>query len=225
MKRLILPLAVACLFAGMPEGTAQVKFALGPKFGINFASTSLDPAVQAASGRTTILFGAAFEVMFAKMFGVQLEPSYATKGYAANNIGVQTQGGVIAANITVGYKEIQFPILFKAKFLDGPVKPYAIVGPNLGIVASANVNVAPAQGAQFQAQDVDIKSSTSGMDFGIDFGGGAEFNITPRIGITGDVRYSLGLSNLDNTTPQQGQVQTSTKTRGFQIQFGALFSI
>jgi opacity protein-like surface antigen len=225
MKTFLWLTAIACYLSLPVQSDAQLRFALGPKLGINFASTSIDPTVQGITGRTTILFGAAFELMFAKIIGVQVEPNYANKGYTADNVGIQTQAGVVSANITVSYKEIQIPILFKAKFLDGPVKPYALVGPNLGIVTSANVNVAPGQGAQFQAQDVDIKSSTSGMDFGIDFGGGAEFNVAPRVAITGDVRYSLGLSNLDKTTAQQGQVQTSTKTRGFQIQFGALFSI
>ena len=203
----------------------QIRFALGPKLGINFSSISSDPAVQGSSGRTTILFGSAFELMFAKNFGIQIEPSYATKGSTADNVQIPTQNGIVVANLIVGYKEIQFPILFKAKFLEGPVKPYVLAGPNLGIVASANLNIAPGQGAQFQAQDVDIKSSTSGMDFGLDFGGGAEFRVAPKVAITGDIRYSLGLSNLDNSTPQQGQVQGSTKTRGFQILFGALFQI
>lgn len=223
MKNFTVPMFLFALMISGSWGNAQVQFALGPKVGMNFASASLDPSSSNSSGRTTVVFGSAFELMFTRMIGVQVEPGYASKGYAVDNIQVQTQNGVVAANAAVKYKEIQIPILFKAKFLDGTVKPYAFAGPNLGIVSSAIVTVSPAQGAQFQEQDVDIKSTTSGLDFGIDFGGGAEFSVAKGIALTGDVRYSLGLSNLDSS--QQGQVQTSTKTRGFQILFGALFAI
>lgn len=227
MKKLVvLSLVVFTLvIVVVSSASAQLKFALGPKVGINFASASLEPSSQNSSGRTTILFGSAFELMFGKMFGVQVEPGYAMKGYSVDNIGIPTANGVVQANLAVKYNEIQIPILFKAKFLEGAVKPYVLAGPNLGIVATAKVTVSPAQGSQFQEQDVDIKSSTSGMDFGLDFGGGAEFKLAQSISLTGDIRYSLGLSNLDNTTAQQGQVQSSTKTRGFQIQLGALFAI
>ncbi|MFN0157802.1 MAG: porin family protein [Bacteroidota bacterium] len=226
MKTLVVSLFVCALMIGLSsQGDAQVHFALGPKVGINFASASTEPSSPNISGRTTILFGSAFELMFGKMFGVQLEPGYAMKGFSVDNITVQSNAGPVAANAVVKYNEIQVPILFKAKFLDGPVKPYVLAGPNLGIVASAKATVSPAQGAQFEEQDIDIKESTSGMDFGLDFGGGAEFRLAQGVSLTGDVRYSLGLSNLDDSTPQQGQPQGSTKTRGFQIQFGALFSL
>lgn len=196
---------------------AQVKFAFGIRTGINFGTVSFDPEPTLAqgvtkSGLTTLVVGGVAEIEFAKMFAVEVEPRYIKKG-------MKFEAG--AASQKISTSELEFPMHFKVKFMQGPVRPFAFAGPNLGIVMSATSKL---EGTGNDSE-TDIKSTTSSTNFGIDFGGGAEFRVASQVAITGDVRYSLGLSNLDNTTPQQGQVQSSTKTRGFQIQFGTLFQL
>jgi opacity protein-like surface antigen len=210
---------------------AQLQFSVGPKVGLNFGTVSYDPDVTNKSGRTAMLFGAQLELLFSSMFAVQIEPSYAMKGNKFEGpITLTDQNGTpigqATVSITRGMNEIQIPILFKAKFLQGTVRPYAMAGPNLGIVASANDNFTISnipQGVQLNQTtgDIDQKSNTSGMDFGFDFGGGAEFRIAKAIGLTADVRYSLGFSNLIKNPAGNA----SAKTRGFQLLFGALFQI
>jgi len=194
---------------------AQVEFNLGPKLGLNFATVSFSPDLVLApgvtkGGRTTFMIGAFGELGFLHMFYVALEPGYVSHGF------VLTQG---AATQTVSASYLQIPILFKVKFLRGMVRPYAFVGPNIGFNLSATSTIAGV-GPGVDG-DTDIKANTSSTNFALDFGGGAEVKVAPMISLVGDIRYSLGLSNI-NSTP--GVTQTS-ETRGFQILVGASFHI
>lgn len=224
MKRSHSLVSLLCLvcFIGTTSN-AQLRVRLGPKVGINLATMSYDPDVTNKSGRFAMMFGAVCELGFGKMFAVQIEPGYAMKGNSFDNIQIQdpNTGQVSTVTATRRISEIQFPILFKVKFLEGPVKLYSFLGPNLGIVASASVGV---NSSGFT--DTDEKATTSGMDFGFDFGSGAEFALTSKVALTGDVRYSMGFSNLFSPANQAAQqAVASRKTRGFQILFGALFQI
>lgn len=211
-------LAIILLLLAVSSTYAQVSFGIGLKGGLNFASVSFSPELQLGQGvtkggRTGIMFGAAAELGFAKMFYVALEPTYCGKGCSF------TAGAV---SQTLAYNYLNLPVLFKVKFLKGMVRPYGFLGPNLGILLSATSSTT---GAAQGNGDVDIKARTSGTDFALDFGGGAEINVMPKLAITGDVRYSLGLGNIDNTTVAAGQTATKLTTGGFQILFGAMFHI
>jgi opacity protein-like surface antigen len=77
--------------------------------------------------------------------------------------------------------------------------------------------------------DQDIKSQISSTDFAIDFGGGAEYNVTPKIGITLDVRYSVGVGNMANPpaagTAVGGLGSTNITLSGFQVLAGVMFHV
>ena len=220
MKPVFTSIAIACLI--LCVNSAQAQFSIGPKFGLNMSTLSVDPDPYQGSttitkgGRMNILFGAQAQMLFGKMFGVQIEPGYTSKSVRWED----NQGG----KRTISVSEIQIPILFLVTFMQGTIEPFAFVGPNLGIVASASDKTETQGGG---TQDVDIKANVSGLDFALDFGGGTKFKIANKIALTGDIRYSLGMSNLDARQFPAGTVATtpSTKSRGFQIQFGALFTI
>jgi hypothetical protein len=217
MKPVFKSIAVACLFFFVSN--VQAQFSIGPKFGLNMSTLSVDPDPYQGSttitkgGRMNILFAAQAQMLFGKMFGVQIEPGYTSKSARWED----NQGG----KRTISVSEIQIPILFLVTFMQGTIEPFAFVGPNLGIVASASDKTETQGGTQ----DVDIKANVSGLDFALDFGGGTKFKIANKIALTGDIRYSLGMSNLDARQIPAGVTAPSTKSRGFQIQFGALFSI
>lgn len=198
---------------------AQVRFSLGPKAGLNFSSLSVDPDPYQGvntitkSGVMRLVAAAQVELLFGQMFGVQIEPGY----NGASTQWQDQQGG----KRTISIGKIDIPILFKILFLTGMVQPYAIVGPHLGIVASASDKLETQQGTQ----DTDIKSNVSSLDFALAFGGGAKLHLAKNVALTGDVRYGLGLSNLDARQIPQGATAPSAKSRGFMIQFGALFSL
>jgi opacity protein-like surface antigen len=232
MKKMLAVILLACFVTGFSaSASAQVKLSIGPKVGLNFGTISYDPDVTNKSGRTAAMFGAQVEILFANMFGIQIEPNYAMKGNKFEGQATITdQNGVPIGNATISVtravNEIQIPILFKAKFLQGPVRPYTLLGPNIGIVSSAKDNFTISnipQGVQLQqtSGETDQSASTSSLDFGFDIGGGAEFSLGGKVGLTADIRYSLGFSNLLKNPAGNA----SAKSRGFQIQFGALFGI
>lgn len=215
MKKLNIMLVL--IVAGLITTTAaaQVTFGIGPKIGINFSSISYDPDLTLAngvtkSGLTGIMFGAAAEIGFGPMFAVQVEPTYDQKGDKFE------QG---SAKQTSTATFLEFPILFKVKFLQGSFKPYAFVGPSIGFTLSSKVKVEGA-GPGFDGE-TDNKNNTSSTDFALAFGGGGEYKVAQKVGITGDVRYALGLSNLNKAAGST----TTVKSRGFQILFGVLFHL
>ena len=120
------------LLGAVVQSHAQVEFSLGMKAGLNIGTLSFDPDLYegstsiSKSGVLGFMAGGVAEVGFANMFAVQLEPGYNLKATKWED----TQGG--KRTISVGV--LQIPILFKTKFLSGPVRPYGFIGPNLGIV-------------------------------------------------------------------------------------------
>jgi len=233
MKRLVVLSVVAVLLTvAFSEGaSSQLKFGVGVRTGMNFASMSFDPEFFPNNpqieqgGRTLFMAGAAAELEFTKMLGAELDLLYVGKGAKFTRTTDQ-------ASQTIKLSELEIPILFKAKFLTGNIRPYAFVGPSLGITLSASsVTEIPGQ----PVQDIDLKSNpggsqVGGMDFSLQFGGGAEYLITPKFGVFMDVRYVLGLSNLYDDSaiqvvPGQQVVSQTWKTRGFMIQLGGMYHI
>lgn len=206
---------------------AQVQFGLGVKAGLALSSASVDPdpyqglQVQGISstksGGTGFGVSANAELALGRMFAVALEPGYTQKSVKWE----LTQGTARATDErTISY--LQIPVLFRVKFIEGTVRPYAFAGPNIGIVLSSKAKF---QGfANIPDGEYDAKSTTSSIDFGLEFGGGTEFKVSRQVALTGDIRYNLGLSNLDKSPQQQGQA-VSVKTRNFVILFGFLFFV
>lgn len=204
------------------SSVSLAQFKIGPKFGLNISSISdepdYDPGVEQSS-QLNIMFGATGELGIAGPFCVELELLYVQKGedlsgYYNNLPAEQTQ--------TATYLAI--PILAKVKLPLEVISPYAYLGPDIGLLLSANRELT----IQGQSQgEVDIKDELSSIDFALDFGGGVGFNIAPLITLTFDARFSLGLSNIIDTSQQQQQQQTepSAKTRGIQLMLGAMFGL
>ncbi len=221
MRRSLFVIAIVGLSVMLAlPATAQMKFGAGLRLGMNFGTLSFNPDIYTVgnniskTGRTGFMIGAMSELEFAKMFAVEFSPTFAMKGGGYQD----TQGGTDIGK----YSELELPVLFKVKFLQGMIRPYAFVGPNIGLVMSATESLTPANG---QGQDTDIKSNTSSIDFALDFGGGAEYMVMKNFGILMDVRYSLGLSDLNSpsTAQPQGATVPTIHASGFQIMVGSMF--
>ncbi len=91
------------------------------------------------------------------------------------------------------------PLLLKVKLASPVVSPYIVVGP------------APA----FKVEGAGAKS----FDLSLDAGGGIELKVAPAISILAEVRYSLGLLNVNDLSA------VSVKTRGIQILGGIHFAL
>lgn len=215
MKKLFFVALVLLLVGAVSTSLSQVKFSFGPKLGLNMASASFDPdwgSNVTKSSRTGFIGGAAFEVMFSGIpLGIEADLFYAMEG-----VKLEATNEKLTEKLDV----IQIPVLLKGKFPTGsPISPYVYFGPALGIVASANETYeVTGQGSQ----DTDVKDRTSGTDFQLVFGGGAEFKIESKVGLTFDVRYGLGLNDMTkNPTAESRKV----KTRALSIMIGAMFGL
>ncbi|MEW6511534.1 MAG: porin family protein [Bacteroidota bacterium] len=216
MKRTFKAITVVLLTTMVvASATAQIEFGAGLKLGLNFGTLSLDPETLnpgvTKSGKMGFMVGGVAELGFAKMFYVVLEPTYVGHGCEFS------QG---PAKQTLSYNYLNLPFLFKVKFLKGMVRPYGFAGPSFGILLSSKSKTEGA-GPGFDGES-DLKDFTEGTNFAIDFGGGAEINIIPKLGLTADVRYSLGLSDINKTPAAPGAQALKIKTRGFQVLLGAI---
>jgi outer membrane protein W len=219
MKRVFVIAIVVLLAGAMCVSYSQVKMSFGPKLGIVLANASFDPDLPSAvtkSSRTGFSGGAAFEVMFPDIpLGIEADLLY-TMG------GTVLEGTVGTTKVTDTEKLtfIQIPVLLKGKFATKSiVSPYVYAGPALGITASAKELV---EAPGYTSQETDVKDNTTGTDFSLVFGGGAEFKIESKVGLTFDVRYGLGLTDM-NKNPQPGD--SKVKTRGLSFLVGAMFTL
>jgi opacity protein-like surface antigen len=189
---------------------AQVTFAVGPRIGFDLGTCSIDPDLNPAvtkGGRFGIIFGATLEVGFTKMFYAVFEPQYVQKGFKIEGTGGKQ---------SYAFNYLDLPLFFKVKFLQGKVRPYAFLGPDFGLALSATQST---ELTGQSATDQDWKD-VIGTDFSLDFGGGVEVAVASKISVIGDVRYMLGIKSVYSNA---NEPNTTIKTRGFVVLFGALF--
>lgn len=168
---------------------AQTNFGL--KGGLNFASLGGTDAKDVES-KTGFLAGGFLTYNFSNAFGLQIEALYSQKGgiqkILVNNV-------TVTATWNVDYLEV--PALLKVSIplaSGGSLKPYLMGGGSLGINLSSKIK-AEAQG---QSSETDVKNDTKSTDFGLAVGGGLDF-LLGRGNFNVDVRYTFGLSTIDNT--------------------------
>lgn len=205
------------------QAMAQMEFGFGPILGVNFGTLTFSPSDYSPAdqyprpgatqiGRTGFIFGIQSELGFANKFYIDLQPCYVEKGY-----GVTGPVGTISFLVD----EIELPVFFKVKFLDGDIRPYLFAGPNVGFVLTATEKYS------FPPQDVANRDFTdkAHLDFAIDIGGGAGFNVTPSMVVTADIRYSFGIANVMNSAQFMESPPVTTKASGVQILVGAMFHV
>jgi opacity protein-like surface antigen len=207
MKKIMLVVLVVLLVGAVSVSVAQVKISLGPKLGLNMANLSFDPDFGVGltkSSRTGFVGGAAFEMMFSGVpLGIEADLFYAMGGCE-----LSANGG----SATWSVDAIQIPVLFKGKFATpGIISPYAYAGPALALVTTAKV--------KGSGGEEDVKDHMSSTDFQLLLGAGAEFKVESKIGVTFDIRYALGLTDLDKDTPGDPAI----KSRGLMFLVGAMF--
>ena len=230
MKKVFAVVLIAMLIAVLPQASkAQFGVAIGGHMGLNIANASYSPDLQTAFSKSSRLgfgIGAVLELRFIPYIAISIEPSYLQKGSKIDGpFYVDQNGNPVQATATTKLSVLEFPVLLKAKLPVGPVKPYALFGPTLGIVMSSTETDELKGGFKFQdgssSMDTDIKNTTSSTDFGLMFGAGVEFSVAPMVALTFDGRYALGLTNLLSNQQNQ-QTQLSVKSNGIMFFVGAL---
>jgi hypothetical protein len=187
-----------------PELFSQIL--IGPKGGLNLGVLSVENQIPDASNsfRAGILLGGAIEIRLSDILSIQAEPAYIQKGSLISFYnGIQQ----VDTKIHLGY--LQLPFSMKIRLPDHSVTPFAFIGPNIGILLSEKT-----ESNLTYPVFTDYYKNT---DYAIDVGVGFEYNISPLTIFTTDVRYSLGVYNIDNTNIG------AVRTRGIQLLVGVLF--
>jgi len=171
MKKLLFLIAI---FSVITFG--QVKF--GATAGLNMASWSGSDATD-TKGITGFAFGG-FVATPGDGLGFRGEALYSMKGATVTFLGV---------DISMKYNYLEFPLLGKYTFTTpGTIKPSIYAGPYVGFLLSSK--------AEANGNTSDI-SDQKGVDFGLAFGAGADFNVgNSTVGLI--ARYGLGLTKIND---------------------------
>ncbi len=174
------------------------------------------------SNYTTFDFGGFFEYWFSNTIGIQVNGLYNMKGVKAKagfNTSFDTLGfiadvdGDIEGTVKLTY--ISFPVLAKIAFSEGnAVRPYLIVGPEVGFLNAAEVSlemdvkieiatIGYSETESFDEEE-DIKDQLESTEFALNIGGGIEFPLGSAKGFL-DARYALGLSKINKAIEEEAE--------------------
>jgi opacity protein-like surface antigen len=212
-------LALVLLFCFTTVALSQSSMSVGVTGGLDIANLSVSnlPNGVTLSSKSGFVGGGVFEVGLSDVWFLQPELLYDMAGAS------ETANSFIASE-TWKLSYVEVPILVKAKFMTTEmVKPYLFAGPDIGFTTTSEVDITP-ENIQGQGRTLtnDVKDSTESVNFAIDFGGGVEYALNSSTTLFGDIRYSLGLTDIDKTPSDAG---TTTKTTGIKILVGVRFGI
>lgn len=177
------------LLAGLPA-KASAQSLVGVAGGVVIADVhaSDEQEIEGKETRTGAGFGVFYRAMLAPSLSVQPEVWYLTKGFEADDVDV-------SGKFTLNY--VQVPVLVQYHLSQGPVSPRIFAGPALAF--ESRCKISGSEGSieiEVDCEDLDI--ATKSTDFSAVFGVGADIDANGFV-ITGDVRYDLGLSNIDDS--------------------------
>ncbi len=224
----VLIMLAALLF--MTNGVAQVQ--LGLQAGANFADVTLDPTQEGfeTSMKTGFLFGGILFYSFSPILGLQVEPAYVQKG-AKVDLSLSEEGETVQAEATLTADYFDIPVLLKASFGEGPVKPYLLAGASVAFLlgdVELELDKATINGqdvtSMIPSDERTQKLETKSTDFILNFGGGVIIPLG-QVNIFIEGQYNLGLSDVNDETPEPGDVEPTIKTTGIQIKAGVMFPL
>ena len=203
MKKIII--AVCAMLIAFTVIPVMGQTQLGVIAGLNLANVSVEQKGEGEEYKnlTAFAFGGVASFGLSEMMMIQLEPTYMQKGTkATSELG--------EFKLKLAY--IDIPVLLKIAFGQSNVKPYALVGGNIGFLMSAKVS---------NGESVDVKDSFESLDYGLNFGAGVSIPAgSNQFFIEG--QYGLGLADI--TKDEDGE-STSDKNKGIQIKAGILFPL
>jgi hypothetical protein len=177
MKNL-LKIAFVCLFA-LTVTTAQSQIRFGAKAGLNISNMEFSTGTGSYTPDSKVGFHVGGILEYSINDNLVLQPGllFSTKGYKFSN-------DFIDADVSLSCLEIPINVMYKLDL--GTVKVFGFAGPYLGYSLSG------------KSGDNDIEfgsgeNEMNAMDFGLNFGAGAEFGQ-----FQASLQYGLGLSNLSN---------------------------
>lgn len=204
----------------LPSSVAAQQSRLGLRAGLLASDIASDVApngdrlgdTEGASGFT---FGAFFEQRGSRFFG-RVEANYAPRGFVA----VDAEPG---AEIEASLDYLEIPLLFGARLGSGVLVPSLYAGPWVAFEVSCSLTARAGTLEQdVDCDDPDGLTERRTTDWGVAVGAGLEYEVTERVGLFVDARWTPGLGNLD-TAPDNENV--NAKSRSWVFAAGASFRI
>lgn len=215
--------SVLALFFAVQPLDAQ-GLGIGVEAGLNVSDLSVDTDVDGTQfdAETGFRAGGVLRYDFAPVIGIQTGASYSQKGAAfSNDIGTSQE-------IELEYVEV--PLLLQLNIPTGPapVNPRLFAGGTLNfeIACDQMVSSATVDGSgQCSAEELgDFAFDTKSTDIGFLFGGGLDFPAGPGA-LTVDVRFDLGLSDINDVAEDAVGDPAELKNRNFQATAGYVVSL
>ena len=182
--------------ASCPVG-ARPEIAAGLKAGYSFASQStsdeLAPGVT-WSGRTGLALGAYVEVPLNRWLRLRAEPMYVQKGME-----VDWPEDIPWDNVQkLNYLTV--PLNMKAGLTTGNLRPFVFIGSSIGRLLLHETEFKEANPGR--TGDMDYKD----WELAMDLGAGTDILMGSTIGLTVDIRYSLGLTDIKSGLSSRSRV-------------------
>ena len=178
----------------------------GVKVGLNLANASVDPEPEGVSFVAVTKFGLGGIMIYplSEVLSLQVEAMYLLKGSKAE---IDFFGEVFDVKLNLAYLSV--PVMVRYNLGSEDTSPYIVVGPEFGFLLSAKTKVG-------DEPEEDAKDDFKSLDLGLNIGAGVSMDMgaTPMFG---EVRYSLGLSDIDDND------DGTTKTTGIQLFVGMMF--
>lgn len=216
MKKLLLFVMAVSLGLYVSAQGISVGAKFGPGFSNVHGSSKIEDVKGNKANKTLIVphFGVFANYSFGELFSAQVELNYAGKGFKWKG----HENGVNDVTYNWSLKYIEIPILAKATFgEDWPVQVFGEIGPFIGFNTSATIDGDKYVGI------FKIKDEFKGIDFGFVIGAGGIYMILDNLGVLVDMRYTLGLVNINDYPSGYVGDKESVKTGVFNIDFGAVF--
>ena len=207
---------VALSTMGIEPALAQTPIDIGIRGGVNLSD--LDIENESTDALTGFVGGGFATFHLGQIFFLQPEVLYSQKG--------ATMHGLVSSrptDIDVRLDYLEVPLLFGTEFFlrDFPITPRLYAGPTINFELSCDLE-ATIEGADVSVECSDDESgvSTKSPDFGVIFGGAAGLGIQ-RFKLWLDVRYQLGLTNIDDFSDDgSGDPAPTAKNRAWQFFLG-----
>jgi hypothetical protein len=190
-RKIFVTAAILFFAGGVVNGAALGRFTMGVKGGLNSSTLRIESDITVASyqSRSEFVWGGFIEYRISPMFSVQVEVLDSPKGSRLPS-GITT----VNQDIVLMYEYTEVPLLIKwAQGFGSRLIPSLYAGPYWAHLREAKVRT--------EGRLTDITEplpDQRGYDLGVIFGFSLSYDLGPVV-LIGDVRYGMGLVDVDET--------------------------
>ncbi len=192
MKKALVLLAMILLVSlSMQAQTATNPIYIGARAGMNLGNVSLNPDLPSGvskSSRTGLAAGIYAEFGIAEGLAITAEGLYSQEG-------VKLSAGGSDETWKVDFVKVPVNLKYAFNVPNSTVKPFVFGGGHVGFVAKGET--------EFGGTTNDIKDSLESVSFGLQFGAGVSFEVSPGVNLFVDGQYILGLKNVSKYAGQE----------------------